>query len=538
MRRSTGIRRLQPAWFKVALVGLLIMGIIFRFVNLDKKVYWHDEVYTSLRITAHTRSELVERAFNGNIIAPADLQEYQQLDSNRDFWLAMYLAGIEDAQHPPLYYAIARWWVQVFGNSISAIRSLSVFSSLLVFPCLYWLCLELFESRLVGGVAIALVAVSPFQVLFAQEAREYSLWAATLLFCSAALLYAIRRQTKTAWVVYGVSLIVSLYTFLFTGLVAIGHSIYVLAISPSYSLSLTDFRFHKTIVSYIVTSVIALIVLAPWLYFIFTYIEIVRATSGWSSISLPPLITLQLSAFNFSRSFVDFDLKIDDPGAYGLVIPILLLQIYSLYFLCSHTSLKVWLFVLTLIGSTALILAIPDLIIGGQRFTVTRYLIPCFLGLQLSTAYLIAAWLSSIHTFWRKMGMAIATLLIAIGILSCVVSSQAETWWSKVVSYDNPKIAKIINASENSIVVSDAFATNPGNVVSLSYLLNENVRLLLLPEVGSSLTVPDIPEQFSNIFILNLPEHYLNQFQEKYRSNLTLIGEKTWHLSRPVEVEG
>jgi len=530
MRRSTGIRRVQPSWFKLALVGLLIIGIIFRLINLDKKVYWHDEVYTSLRITAHTRSELVERAFDGNIIAPADLQEYQQLDPNRDFWLAMYLAGVEDAQHPPLYYAIARWWVQAFGNSVSVIRSLSVFSSLLVFPCLYWLCLELFESRLVAGVAIALLAVSPFQVLFAQEAREYSLWAATILLCSAALLYAIRRHTQFAWTVYGVSLTISLYTFLFTGLVAIGHSIYVLAINPSYSLSLTDFRVNKTIISYIVTSVIALIVLLPWLYFIFTYIEIVRATSGWSSISLPPLISLQLSAFNFSRSFVDFDLKIDNPAAYGLVIPIVLLQIYSLYFLCSHTSQKVWLFVLTLIGSTAVILGIPDLILGGQRFTVTRYLIPCYLGLQLSTAYLIAAWLSSIHTFWRKMGVAIAALLIAAGILSCTVSSQAETWWSKVVSYDNPKIAKIINASENPIVVSDAFATNPGNVVSLSYLLNENVRLLLLPEVGNSQTIPDIPEQFSNIFFLDLPGDYLNQFQEKYGSNLTLIGERAWQL--------
>jgi uncharacterized membrane protein len=530
MRRLTGIRRLQPAWFRYALVGLLIVGIIFRFINLDKKVYWHDEVYTSLRITAHTRSELVERAFNGNIIAPADLQEYQQLDPNRDFWLAMYLSGVEDAQHPPLYYAIAYWWVQAFGNSISVIRSLSAFSSLLVFPCLYWLCLELFESRLVGGVAIALMAVSPFQVLFAQEAREYSLWAATILLCSAALLHAIRRHTEAAWVVYGLSLIASLYTFLFTSLVAIGHSVYVLAINPSYSLSLTDFRLNKTIISYIVTSIIALIVLAPWFYFIFTYIEIVRATSRWSSIPLPPLITLQLSALNFSRSFVDFDHGIDSPGVYWLIAPFLLLQLYSLYFLCSHTPPRVWLFVLTLIGSTALILGIPDLIIGGQRFTVTRYLIPCFLGLQLSTAYLIAAWLSSIHAFWRKMGLAIASLLITFGILSCMVSSQAETWWSKVVSYDNPKVAKVINASENPIIVSDAFATNPGNVVSLSYLLSENVRLLLLPEVGNSLTTPDIPEQFSDIFFLDLPNNYLNRFQEKYGSSLTLIGKKAWRL--------
>ena len=534
MRRSTGIRRLQPAWFKFALVGLLVMGIIFRFVNLDKKVYWHDEVYTFLRITAHTRSELVERAFNGNIIAPGDLREYQQLDPNRGFWLAMYLSGIEDAQHPPLYYAIARWWVQAFGNPISIIRSLSAFSSLLIFPCLYWLCLELFESRLVGGVAIALIAVSPFQVLFAQEAREYSLWAATILLCSAALLYAIRRHKKIAWAVYGLTLIISLYTFLFTGLVAIGHSIYVLATNPSYSLSLTGFRFNKTILSYIITSTVALIVLIPWLYFIFAYIDIVRATSGWSSISLPPLIVLQLSAFNFSRSFIDFDLKINDIGAYWGIIPILALQLYSLYFLCRHTSPRVWLFVLTLIGSTAIILATPDLIIGGQRFTVTRYLIPCYLGLQLSTAYLIAALISSIHAFWRKVGVAIATLLITVGILSCIVNTQAETWWSKVIGYDNPKIARIINASDSPIVVSDAYATNPGNVVSLSYLLDGNVRLLLLPEVGSSLTVPDIPEQFRSIFILDLPSAYLNQFQEKYRSSLTLIGEKAWQLENKI----
>jgi uncharacterized membrane protein len=530
MRRATGIRRLQPAWFKVALVGLLVLGIIFRFVNLDQKVYWHDEVYTSLRITAHTRGELVERAFNGEIITPADLQEYQQLDPNRGFWLAMYLAGIEDAQHPPLYYAIAYGWVRAFGNSISTIRSLSAFSSLLIFPSLYWLCLELFESRLVGGVAIALMAVSPFQVLFAQEAREYSLWAAMILGCSAALLYAIRKHTKIAWVVYGLTLIASLYTFLFTGLVAIGHSVYVLATQQSHSLSLTDFRLNKTIVFYIITSFAALIALTPWLYFIYTYIDIVRSSSGWASISLPPAIVLRASAFNFSFSFIDFDLAKNALRPSWVIIPFLVLQLYSVYFLCRHTPQRVWLFVLTLIGSTALFLGIPDLIIGGQRFIVTRYLIPCYLGLQLSTAYWLAALLSSIHSFWRKMGLAIASLLITVGIFSCIVIAQSETWWNKVVSYDHPKIAKIINASESPIVVSDAYATNPGNVVSLSYLLDENVRFLLLPEVGSSLTVPDISEPFKTIFILDLPEAYLDQFQEKYRSIPTLIGEKTWQL--------
>lgn len=43
---------------------------------------------------------------------------------------------------------------------------------------------------------MALIAVSPFHVLYAQEAREYSLWTVTILLSSAALLRAMRVKTK------------------------------------------------------------------------------------------------------------------------------------------------------------------------------------------------------------------------------------------------------------------------------------------------------------------------------------------------------
>ena len=65
---------------------------------------------------------------------------------------------------------------------MTAIRSLSALISLLIFPCIYWLCRELFNVPLsVPGVAIALMAISPIQLVYAQEAREYILWLVTII---------------------------------------------------------------------------------------------------------------------------------------------------------------------------------------------------------------------------------------------------------------------------------------------------------------------------------------------------------------------
>jgi uncharacterized membrane protein len=82
----------------------------------------------------------------------------------------------------------------------------------------------------VGWIAVLLVASSPFHVLYAQEAREYSLWTVTILLSSALLLRSIRRKTKSSWATYALGLAVGLYTFPFTVFVMLGHGIYVACI--------------------------------------------------------------------------------------------------------------------------------------------------------------------------------------------------------------------------------------------------------------------------------------------------------------------
>lgn len=199
---------------------LLMVGIFFRFFNLDRKVYWHDETFTSLRISGYTVNEVKQQIFNGRIINKESFAKFQNSNMEKGLSDTIISLQVDDPQYPPLYYILAWFWVEIFGNSVTIIRSLSAFISLLIFPSIYWLCRELFKaSAWVSEVAIALMAISPIHLVYAQEAREYILWIVTVLLCSASLLRALRLESKDQvlrilnWEMYAVTLVLSLYRF-------------------------------------------------------------------------------------------------------------------------------------------------------------------------------------------------------------------------------------------------------------------------------------------------------------------------------------
>jgi uncharacterized membrane protein len=240
---------------------------------------------------------VVRQNFDGHEIGIDDLQKHLHINSEKKLINTLKSTAQEEPQISPLYYALARFWVQCFGDSIAVIRSFSAFTSLLVFPCIYWLCLELFESSLTGWVAVVLTTVSPFHVLYAQEARMYSLWIVMLLLSSAALLRAIRLKTKYSWVIYTITLVLALYSHLLSGLIAIGHGIY---------LSINEhFRFNRTFTSYIVALSAALLAFAPWsLIILFNYTRF-RASTGWLNKEAPFSLSLNRWIFRLSSIFFD-----------------------------------------------------------------------------------------------------------------------------------------------------------------------------------------------------------------------------------------
>ncbi|MEH1850760.1 MAG: glycosyltransferase family 39 protein [Nostoc sp.] len=519
-----------PSWLRFLIIFLLAMGILFRFFNLDGKVYWRDETYASLRISGYTTTEAKQQLFNNRVIGGESFTQFQGANPEKSLNNTIMSLAKQDPQHPPLYYIIARLWMEVFGNSVTAIRSLSACISLLVFPCVYWLCRELFNEPLsvsgvampAAGVAIALMAISPIHLVYAQEAQEYILWLVTILLSSASLLQAMRVEDELGkerhrpdlfaiWSIYAVTLAISLYTFLWSVFVALAHGIYVMIV--------TKFQFTETVRTYLIASMVGFLAFMPWIIvvigdFFQFLISADKTTSQSSLMTVFPFLITQIS-----RIFFDINLTSGNYLNY-LITPIFLTLVgYAIYFLCLTTNYKVWSFIITLIIVPALPLIMPDLIAGVIQSSIEPYLIPAYLGIQLAVAYLLATQLYNRSVSRRSIWHTIMALVIICGLISFKVSSQAETWWNKGMNYNNPQVAQIINQAARPLLISDALGNNYGNIFSLSYLLESKVRFLLV----NNQKTPKIPNGFTDVFLLNPSDTWRETIEKKYKLETDIV---------------
>lgn len=513
-------RSLATYWLKILFIIILMLGFCFRFVNLEGKVYWGDETFTSLRISGYTWAEFNQQLLKSPEITIKDLQKYQSINSEKSVIDTIQGLALEEPQHPPLYYVLARFWVQLFGDGVAVTRSLSAVLSLLVFPCIYWLCKELFCSRLVGLIAMALIAVSPFHVLYAQEAREYTLWIVMILLSSASLLQAMRLKAKLSWVIYALSATLSLYTYPLSILIIIGHGMYVILSEK--------FRFTEIVISYLVSSILGFMPFAPWLLLMFTSSSsAVNNTTAWMDEQVSMFFWLAKWTVNITRIFIDIYLKLDsinelnfqDPLTYiinSLTIPILILVVYSLYFLCHNTKQRVWCFILILMSVVSFPYILQDLSFGGIRSTVSRYMIPTYLGIELAVAYLLATKITSIYTdnkqrkFWHLNAIAIVTC----GIITCAVSSQAEISWNKIPKNTLP----IMHAANKIAQTKHPLVTFKvgKNILPLKYLLEPEVKLQPLTE-DTTLKVND---EFNDVFLFGSDETLLSNLRKENKYNI------------------
>lgn len=524
MATQMSLKNTRIAWQRLLLIAVLVLGVVFRLVNLDGKVYWYDEGFTSLRIGGYTIPEVVQQSFNGQVISVADFrQKYLSPGSQRGYSGTIKSLAVEDPQHPPLYYLMTHLWMQWFGNSVKAIRSLPALISLLVLPCTYWLCLELFESPLVGWVAIALIAISPFHVIFAQEAREYSLWTVTILLSSATLLQAIRLKTPLSWGIYALSLAVALYSFLFSAFVAIGHGIYVIA---------TERRWSKTVVAYLVASLVAFLAFLPWIWVVWNNLGRLHDSTAWMTNTRIPLSHLAHSwILNIKEIFFESS-RLD-----RLLVPITLILVgYSIYFIYRHLTGR-WLFIYTLFAPTALALIIPDIISGGQRSLAARFLIPCYLSIHLAVAYLIANKISSRYmvAWQQKFWQIVMIALIAGGIFSAATIAQSATPWTKLKNHNDNKLARTINQTESPLVVvsnyQSKYDSNASFLFGFSHMLDPKVQLQLV----SDRTIPQIPSGFSDVFLYDPCASY--GMEQQFKVLLSELDNRQHYKAQPVKTQ-
>ncbi len=189
--------RWAAAAVPLTLGAVLVVAAALRLWHLGTKPLWFDEAWTVF-------------------IARQPLEEIPRL-------LRLY------DTHPPLYYLLIHFWTGLFGTGEVSVRLPGVLASVAVVAGTFYLAQRVAGPR-VAFLAAAFLAISPFQITAAQEARTYPF--ITLFGVGAA--YALWRATDDGqpryWLAYAGCLTLAIYTHHFSLLLVPAFGAYVLSL--------------------------------------------------------------------------------------------------------------------------------------------------------------------------------------------------------------------------------------------------------------------------------------------------------------------
>lgn len=194
MKTLLGNRWLHP----LLLLAWIVIGTGLRLTHLAAKPPWTDEFSTIVFSLGNSfRTVPLDRAIALDVLL-------QPLQPNSSGVTAVVQHLLTESNHPPLYFMLAHWWMQLWSSSHGSLtdqvwgaRSLSALFGAASIPAVYGLGWLAFRSRLVSQLAAAMMAVSPYGVFLAQEARHYTLailWVIASLSCLVIATRQIQRQ--------------------------------------------------------------------------------------------------------------------------------------------------------------------------------------------------------------------------------------------------------------------------------------------------------------------------------------------------------
>ena len=365
---------------------------------------------------------------------------------------------------------------------------------------MYFLCEELFQIPLLSGITVALISISPVHIRYAQEARQYSLWAFLTLLSSLFLLRAIKRNNALNWTLYTISIFLNLYCHLLSVFVYLGHGIFIF-------FSKYPFK-HKIISNYLIACFSGFVFFIPWLKVLNENKSYAKNLISWLSYDIQFQVMLKKWSLNLSRIFVSWDYNLNDWLIY-LGIPIILICCYSFYTVYKKNSNLIWMFVFTLTFTTAFCLVGRDLIQKGQSSTIAQYLFPSYMGIQIAVAYFLTMKITVSTFAYTKTNFNLWNLVLILffsaGILSNANSLLSDTWWNW--SKFDVEASKIINNYSNPLIISDA---SLGAIAPLIYRLKPESKLILFAS-----NEVEIPEDFENIFLYQISDTLRFQSKKK-----------------------
>jgi hypothetical protein len=241
------------------LLGLVAAGAVLRLYLLGSKSIWLDEAFS--------------------------------IAMGQRGWLNLLHKVVLADTHPPLYYLVLKFWM-IPGVGEAWVRMLSALFSIAAIPVMYALVAMLYDDKRIGLVGATILAFSPFQVWYAQEARMYAMLTFLVLLSAYFFFRALQTGERRDWIGYVVATLLALYT-------DNGAIWYVATISIFYLVSMNRFP-GKPMDWFLSNAAIGLLYI-PWLPF---FLEQARQVTESFWLPAPTFSTvlgtfLDFHSFNF-----------------------------------------------------------------------------------------------------------------------------------------------------------------------------------------------------------------------------------------------
>ncbi len=484
---------------RLILAAAIILGLFFRLYNIDHKAFWLDEASTSHLMSGYGNWE-VREAMRQNPLSVAEFISYDGPRTERGFRDAVNVLLSEDAGNPMAYFAASYFWtraLQPLLGLVTAARTISAAFSIIQLPLMWWLACELFRSKRTAAYAVILLALSPFHVLYAQEARSYSLWGAAVLASSLMLVKAMKTSAKTHWALYGATVAVGLYTHNFFLLTIAAHVTYLAHIAGS-----------KAAKPMAASLALAAIMYLPWLHAISGHADVLLTTTSWTSqrADLPGIIAWL--GLGLSSTLIDYDLGSHELAKIPPILPPVAaataLILYAVWHLIGHGRRDARLFLALLMAWSLIPLLLSDLVAGGMRTCVPRYLTPLLIGAGMSVAHLLSEKTRGGSRLWS----ALCAAMVLSAVLSLALSSQSHIWWNKYMGRGFEAAVSEINGADRPLIVSDA---ENGVIWALSWSLKPDVLV-----VAAGGETPEISADGQTVFLYRPSDGLKDRMSARY----------------------
>ena len=191
----------------ILILAILFVGLFFRIYGLGNESIWLDEGF-SIRLSNLNLFHIVE-------------------ETSRDV-------------HPPLYYIILHYWINLFGDSEFSTRFLSVIFGFFAIFMIYKIGSLIF-CKDVGVLSSLLLGLSVFHIQYSQEVRSYSLMSLLTLLSFYFFIRLLDKRSLTVLTGYVISSLLLLYTHFFGFFIIIAQNIYFLTL---FLLSKNDYKLN------------------------------------------------------------------------------------------------------------------------------------------------------------------------------------------------------------------------------------------------------------------------------------------------------